>query len=150
MEKPATSPIRILIADDNPQGTELLEAYLAETDFQVKTAADGEQTLDLISRWKPDILLLDIMMPRMSGFEVCKRLRANPETRSLPIIMVTALDQHADVERAVEAGTDDFISKPVRKDELLPRLHALLKSREGKTDLERTLRYLGALQNEGN
>ena len=76
----SSNQFKILIADDNPQGAELLEAYLAETDFLVKTAGDGEQTLKMVSEWNPDLILLDIMMPRMSGFEVCKRLRSNAQT----------------------------------------------------------------------
>jgi two-component system alkaline phosphatase synthesis response regulator PhoP len=141
--------VKILIADDNPQGAELLEAYLADTDFLVKTAGDGEQTLKIVSEWNPDLILLDIMMPKMSGFEVCKRLRSNAETKSIPVIMVTALDQLADVERAVDAGTDDFISKPIKQNELLLRINALLKARHSANDLARTLTYLEALQQSG-
>src|SRR4051812_14467667 len=102
---------RILIADDNPQGVELLEAYLSNTDYELRTAADGEQTLREVSTWHPDLILLDIMMPRISGFEVCKRLRSDPSTRDIAVLMVTALDQPSDIDRAVEAGTDDFLSK---------------------------------------
>src|SRR5687767_5901050 len=100
-------PARVLIADDNPQGVELLEAYLAETDYDIQTAADGEDTLNKVRAWNPDLILLDIMMPKISGFEVCKRLRARPETKDIAVLMVTALDQPSDIERAVEAGTDD-------------------------------------------
>lgn len=142
----SATPARILIADDNAQGAELLEAYLADTDYQVKTVTDGEQALRMISEWNPDLLLLDIMMPRMSGFEVCKRVRLDPKTRSLPVIMVTALDQHVDVERAVDAGTDDFISKPIKQSELLLRIKSLLKARNCTNDLDRTLTYLETLQ----
>src|SRR5262245_42280748 len=102
---------RILIADDNPQGVELLEAYLAGGDYEIRTAADGEETLRQVAQWPPDLLLLDIMMPKISGFEVCKRLRANPATRDIPVLMITALDQPSDVERAVDAGTLDFVTK---------------------------------------
>ncbi|MFN6049296.1 MAG: response regulator, partial [Planctomycetia bacterium] len=110
-----SSQAKILIADDNPQGAELIEAYLSDTNYLVKTVSDGEQALRMVQEWEPDLLLLDIMMPRMSGFEVCKRLRGDTKTRHSPVIMVTALDQHVDVERAVDAGTDDFISKPIRQ-----------------------------------
>jgi DNA-binding response OmpR family regulator len=144
-----SNQFKILIADDNPQGAELLEAYLAETDFLVKTAGDGEQTLKMVSEWNPDLILLDIMMPRMSGFEVCKRLRSNAQTKTIPVIMVTALDQLADVERAVDAGTDDFISKPIKQNELLLRINALLKARHSANDLARTLTSLEALQLSG-
>jgi two-component system alkaline phosphatase synthesis response regulator PhoP len=137
---------RVLIADDNPQGVELLEAYLAECDYDIATAADGEATLQKVYSWKPDLILLDIMMPRLSGFEVCKRLRANPATRDIAVLMVTALDQATDVETAVEAGTDDFITKPINKTELLLRVKALIDSRSQANELERTLAYIGRVQ----
>lgn len=137
---------RILIADDNPQGVELLEAYLDELEAEVRTAGDGEATLKLVNEWKPDVLLLDIMMPRMSGFEVCKRLRSNPATRNLGVLMVTALDQPVDIERAVEAGTDDFLTKPINKNELLRRVKALLKSKNAKSPLEDVLNYVEMVQ----
>jgi two-component system, OmpR family, alkaline phosphatase synthesis response regulator PhoP len=139
-------PHRILIADDNQQGVELLEAYLDELGAEVKTAGDGEATLKLVQEWKPDLLLLDIMMPRMSGFEVCKRLRANPATQNLAILMVTALDQSVDIERAVEAGTDDFLTKPIIKHDLLVRVKALLAGKDNKNELDRVLKYMDAVQ----
>jgi DNA-binding response OmpR family regulator len=86
------------------------------------------------------------MMPKLSGFEVCRRLRADPATRDVAVLMVTALDQATDVETAVEAGTDDFIIKPINKTELLLRVRAMLESRSRSTDLERTLAYLGRVQ----
>src|SRR5687768_8194779 len=108
----AHRPARILIAEDTPQAGELLQAYLADTDYELRVAADGEQTRQQVAAWGPDLILLDVMMPRVSGFEVCKRLRADPATRDIAVLMITALDQPSDVERAVEAGTDDFLSKP--------------------------------------
>jgi CheY-like chemotaxis protein len=143
--KAAAPPPRILIADDNPQGVELLEAYLAGTDYDIETAADGEETLRKVRDWRPDLILLDIMMPRISGFEVCKRLRADPATREVGVLMITALDQHSDVERAVEAGTDDFLTKPINKTELLLRVASILKSRLYKRDLDRALAYILAV-----
>jgi DNA-binding response OmpR family regulator len=140
---------RILIADDNPQGVELLEAYLTGTDYAIRTAADGEETLKCIREWSPDLILLDIMMPKISGFEVCKRLRANPATRDTAVLMITALDQPSDVERAVEAGTDDFLTKPINKTELLLRVRSLLKSRKNKQELARALAYIEAVEHEG-
>src|SRR5262245_28322013 len=137
---------RILIADDNPQGVELLEAYLTGTDYDVRTAADGDATLKLVREWKPDLILLDIMMPKISGFEVCKRLRADPATRDVAVIMVTALDQPSDIERAVEAGTDDFLTKPINKADLLVRVRSALKSRAEKRELDRTLSYIEAVE----
>jgi CheY-like chemotaxis protein len=137
---------RILIADDNLQGLELLEAYLSGGDYEIATASDGEETLRQVKQWQPDLLLLDIMMPKISGFEVCKRLRADPTTRDVAIIMVTALDQPSDIERAVEAGTDDFLTKPINKTELLLRVRSVLKSRLNKRDLDRALAYIEAVE----
>jgi PleD family two-component response regulator len=148
-ESPAMPP-RVLIADDNPQGVELLEAYLAENDYEIRTASDGEETLRQVAEWQPDLILLDIMMPKISGFEVCKRLRANPATRDMAILMITALDQPSDVERAVEAGTDDYLTKPINKTELFLRVRSLLKSRLNKRDLDRALAYIEAVERGGN
>ena len=135
-------PPKILIADDNPQNVELLEAYLADVECEIETAVDGEETLQRVASFRPDLLLLDVMMPRLSGFEVCRKLRANPETRDLMILMVTALNETSDYDRGVQAGTDDFLSKPVNKVELLCRVRSLLRVRHFKNQLERTLAYL--------
>ncbi len=141
MELPQNPP-KILIADDNVQNVELLEAYLSGIDCDIETAVDGEDTLRKVASFRPDLLLLDIMMPRLSGFEVCIKLRANPDTRDLLILMVTALDEPSDFERGVQAGTDDFLTKPVNKVELLCRIRSLLRVRHLKTQLDRTLAYL--------
>ncbi len=144
---PETSPPpRVLIADDNAQGVELLEAYLSDSDYEIATAADGEETLRKIKQWHPDLILLDIMMPKISGFEVCKRLRADPATHDIAVLMITALDQPSDIERAVEAGTDDFLTKPINKIELLLRVRSVLKSRLNKRDLDRALAYIEAVE----
>ena len=135
-------PPRVLIADDNPQGAELLEAYLGDCGYELRTAADGEEALRAVAAWQPDLILLDVMMPRISGFEVCKRLRAGAATRDVAVLMVTALDQPSDIERAVEAGTDDFLSKPINKNELLLRVRSLLRSRQNKRELDRALAYI--------
>jgi PleD family two-component response regulator len=141
----AESP-RILIADDNPQGVELLEVYLGACDYELRTAADGEDTLRQVHAWHPDLILLDIMMPKISGFEVCKRLRSDPATRDTAVLMITALDQRTDWERAVEVGADDFLTKPINKNELLLRVRSLLKSRMYKRDLDRALAYIEAVE----
>jgi two-component system alkaline phosphatase synthesis response regulator PhoP len=140
------TPPRVLIADDDPLGAELLEAYLSESDYELRTASDGEQTLHVVADWHPDLILLDVMMPRISGFEVCKRLRADPATRGIAILMITALDQPSDVDRAVDAGTDDFVSKPINKTDLLLRVRALLRSREKKSELDRALTYIEGVE----
>jgi two-component system alkaline phosphatase synthesis response regulator PhoP len=137
---------RILIADDNPQGLELLEAYLSGTDYAVATAVDGEETLRKVQSFQPDLILLDIMMPKISGFEVCKRLKANPATQDIVVLMVTALDQPHDIDKAVDAGTNDFLTKPINKTELLIRIKAALKCRPHKSQLEQSLAYIDGVQ----
>lgn len=142
----AKSPLaRILVAEDNAQGAELLEAYLADTGYEVRTTADGDSTLRVTREWKPDLVLLDVMMPRLSGFEVCKQIKADPATRRVAVIMVTALDQPSDIERAVEVGTNDFLTKPINKNELLLRVRAMLAHRGGQ-ELPDTIDYINAVQ----
>jgi two-component system alkaline phosphatase synthesis response regulator PhoP len=145
LDHTASAP-KIVIADDNAQNVELLEAYLSDFDCEIRTAHDGEQTLEVVNQFAPDLLLLDVMMPRLSGFEVCKKLRSNPATKDLLILMVTALNEAADFERGVLAGTDDFLTKPVNKVELLCRIRSLLRVRHLKTQLDRTLAYLAEFE----
>jgi CheY-like chemotaxis protein len=139
----------VLIADDDPKGAELLEAYLAGTDYELAVAGDGEQALRQVADWHPDVILLDIMMPRISGFEVCKRLRADPATHAIGVLMITALDQPSDHERAVEAGADDFVTKPINKNDLLLRVRSLLGSLPHKRELDRALAYIEAVERGG-
>ena len=135
-QEPA-APARLLIVDENPQILELLEAYLESLPVQVRLAANGEAALAAVEREVPDLILLDIMMPRRSGFEVCRLLKDDPRYRDIPIIMVTALNEVGDMERARECGCDDFLSKPVNKIELLTRVQNLLKMRQLKQSLNR-------------
>lgn len=137
---------KVLVVDDNDQNLELLVAYLDAEPYQVTTATDGVEALDRIQADKPDMILLDIMMPKMSGFEVCRKLKSDPETRDIPIIMVTALNELSDIERGVDSGTDDFISKPVNRLELLTRVKSLLRVRHLKSELDRALAYLGEVE----
>jgi two-component system cell cycle response regulator len=132
----------ILIVDDNQQNLELLQAYLDELPGTILTASDGVAAMAIIDSEPVDLVLLDVMMPKMSGFEVCKKLKSSPRTRSIPIIMVTALNELGDIERGVESGTDDFLSKPVKKLELLTRVKSLLRVRYLKRELDRTLAYI--------
>src|SRR3990170_1457217 len=97
---------RILIADDNEPNVELLEAYLSGLDVETAVAVDGRDTLNKVAEFQPDLILLDIMMPKLSGFEVCKQLKSNPKTSGIMILMVTALNELGDIERAVQASTD--------------------------------------------
>ena len=117
----------ILVVDDLPQNIELLEAYLAPQGYEIFTAANGEEALGKISANQIDLILLDIMMPGMDGFEVTRRIRQDGTQRLLPIILVTSLNDREDRIRGIEAGCDDFISKPVDKMELLARVRSLLK-----------------------
>jgi CheY-like chemotaxis protein len=118
---------RILLVDDNLQNLELMQAYLESLPCRLSTAADGVEAMAAMERERPDLVLLDVMMPRMSGFEVCQKLKSNPATRDIVVIMVTALHEVGDYERAVECGTDDFLTKPVNKLELVTRVKSLLR-----------------------
>lgn len=129
----------ILIVDDNDQNVELVQAYLEPLGCKVLTASDGRQAIDMVESDEGqaiDLILLDVMMPRMSGFEVCRKLKDDPATRHILILMVTALNELGDIERGVESGTDDFISKPVNKLELLTRVKSLLRVRHLKQQME--------------
>ena len=120
---------KVLIVDDNQQNLELIQAYMESLPCRLEVATDGAEAMASIAREQPDLVLLDVMMPRMSGFEVCQKLKGNPSTRDIVIIMVTALHEVSDMERAVECGCDDFVSKPVNKVELLARVRGLLALR---------------------
>jgi two-component system alkaline phosphatase synthesis response regulator PhoP len=139
---------KILVVDDNEQNLELIQAYLEDIECKTIPAQDGIIALDIIKANKPDLVLLDVMMPKMSGFEVCRRIKNNPATADLPVIMVTALSEMGDIERAIESGTDDFLSKPVNKFELLTRVKTMLKLKHLTDKLEKTLAYLSELEKE--
>ena len=134
--------VRILIADDNQANCELLEAYLAQVDCEVAFAVDGQQTLDQVASFQPDLILLDVMMPKLSGFEVCQQLKANADTRKILVLMVTALNERGDIERAVEAGTDDFLSKPVNKAALIKRVENMLATKDVADENQRLREYI--------
>ena len=138
----------VLIVDDNPQNVELLQAFLESLPVKLVTAVDGVDALEKVRQYNPDLILLDIMMPRMSGFQVCKRIKSEPATRDIQILMVTALNELGDIEQASECGTDDFVSKPVNKFELLTRVKSLLRVRHLKSELERALTYLNEIEQE--
>ena len=144
----STGTSRILIADDNEPNRELLEVYLADVDCEIATAVDGSDTLEKVASFEPDIILLDIMMPKLSGFEVCQQLKADPVTRQIMVLMVTALGELGDIERAVEAGTDDFLSKPVNKIELVKRVENMLKLRHVSDELQRLRSYISSMDND--
>ena len=129
----------ILLVDDNEQNLELIQAYLEELPCRIRTARDGVEAVRMIDEDCPDLVLLDVMMPRMSGFEVCQKIKSSDATRDVKVIMVTALHETGDFERAVEVGTDDFITKPVNKLELLTRVRSLLEYRIVKKQFDRLM-----------
>ena len=138
----------VLIVDDNPQNLELLQAFLESLPLTVHTAVDGIDALEKVKQYHPDLILLDIMMPRLSGFQVCRKIKADPATRDIQVLMVTALSELGDIEQATECGTDDFVSKPVNKFELQVRVKSLLRVRHLKSELERALGYLREVEQE--
>lgn len=142
-------PSRVLVVDDNAQNLELLCAYMEDVpNVTTIPATNGVEALAAVADDPPDLILLDIMMPRMSGFEVCRQLKSDPETRDIQIVMVTALNELGDHERAVECGTDEFLTKPVNRVELITRVKSLLRVRHLKQKLQKTLDGLGDAPNK--
>ncbi len=143
MKSPGSSvPARILVVDDELQNLELIEALLSPEGYEVFPAASGEEGLAAAHEKRPDLIILDLMMPGLSGFEVCARLRTHPQTAGIPVLFVTALTQDADKARALAAGGDDFLTKPFQRTELLARIETLLKVRHLNSDLDCALTYL--------
>lgn len=146
--EPNLSNSRLLLADDNQQNRELLEAYLLGEGYQIEMAVDGQETIEKVAEVEPDLILLDIMMPRMSGYEVAKQLKSDDETKNIPILMVTALNEMGDIERAVKAGCDDFLTKPVNRLELQTRVRSLLRVRHLTNERDRLLAYLAEVDQQ--
>lgn len=136
---------RILVVDDNIQNVELLEAILISNDYDIYKAYSGEDALRIIEEVAPHVILLDIMMPGMNGYDVCKRIKDNIVTRFIPIVMLTALNSLDDRVKGIEAGADDFISKPFHKTELLARVKSLVRIRGLVKDLESAQNVLFSL-----
>ena len=147
-ENNTMTPPMVLVVDDNQQNLELLLAHLEDVECETVSAADGAEALEIVKNSPPDIILLDVMMPRMSGFEVCRRIKNDPKTTDIPVIMVTALNELGDIERAINSGTDDFLSKPINKWELLTRVRTMLKLKNLTDKLERTLAYLSEIEEQ--
>jgi CheY-like chemotaxis protein len=139
---------RILIADDNQANCDLLEAYLGDLDCQIEFAHDGKETLERVASFQPDLILLDVMMPKLNGFEVCRKVKDNESTKRIMVLMVTALNELGDIERAVASGTDDFLSKPINKVELLKRVENMLKLKDVSDENERLRRYIQEMDDE--
>jgi CheY-like chemotaxis protein len=141
-------PNRILIVDDNQANRELLEAYLSTLDCELDIAVDGREALDKARTFRPDLILLDVMMPKLSGFEVCLKIKQDAELKGIMILMVTALNELGDIERAVDAGTNDFLSKPVQKLELLKRVENLLALKGVTDENERLRQYIQRMEDQ--
>jgi len=124
------SPAKILVVDDTPRNVKLLADLLTVKGYSVSTAASGREALALVDAEPPDLVLLDVVMPEMSGYEVCEKIRASHATAMLPVIMVTALDPAVERVKGIDAGADDFLSKPINQAELLARVKSLLRIKE--------------------
>lgn len=136
----------ILVVDDEVASRELLEAILIGAGYRVEQAEGGTAALGQATRTPPDLILLDLMMPGMSGFEVCQRLKRDPMTEGVPVIVVTAFGQVRSKEDALSSGADDFVLKPVNSKDLRTRVSAMLKVRRIRQDLDRALAYLHELE----
>ena len=137
---------KIMVVDDTPMNVKLLVDLLGFHDYEVVTASSGIEALEQVTKERPDLVLLDVVMPGMSGYEVCQKIRGDPETAVLPVIMVTALDPAQERVHGIEAGADDFLPKPINKTELLARVRSLLRVK----DLHDTVRSQAAQLSEWN
>jgi len=138
---------KVLIVDDTPQNLKLIGDLLSANGYEVTTASSGEEGLAKVASDKPDLILLDVMMPGMSGYDVCRRVRADAETALLPVVLVTSLDPQQERVRGIEAGADDFLSKPINRPELFARVRSLLRVKSLQDEVARqaaTLRELNA------
>jgi putative two-component system response regulator len=135
----ANQPITgtILVADDQSSNRELLEALLTTQGFKIMAVPDGAAALEELTRVQADLVLIDVMMPRMNGFEACEKIKPNPDTYLIPVIMITALTDKHDRPEGIRVGADDFLSRPVDRTELLARVRSLLKLKQRTDELER-------------
>ena len=124
------APAKILVVDDTPKNVKLLADLLSAKGYAVATASSGAEALAKVEAEKPDLVLLDVVMPEMSGYEVCRKIRENPKAGILPVVMVTALDPSEERIKGLEAGADDFLTKPINQPELLARVKSLLRIKE--------------------
>jgi class 3 adenylate cyclase len=138
-----SAPAKVLVVDDLPQNVKLLADLLAFKGYAVVTASSGPEALEKVDAERPDLVLLDVMMPEMSGYEVCRKIRENPAAGILPVVMVTSLDPAQERIKGLEAGADDFLSKPVNQAELLARVRSLVRVKQLYDTVERQAAQLG-------
>ena len=142
---PATGN-RILVVDDTPANIQALAAVLKEQGYQISVATNGKQALDVVARIRPDLILLDVMMPEMDGFETCRRLKASEEWREIPVIFLTAKTETADIVQGFELGAVDYVAKPFNAHELLARVHTHLALRRQQRELQENYQRLSELE----
>ena len=139
---PAGPPAKVLVVDDTPHNVKLLADLLTVKGYEVATAVNGEEAIAKVGTERPDIVLLDVMMPGLSGYAVCERLRASPDTALLPIVLVTSLDPQQERVKGIEAGADDFLSKPINQPELFARVRSLLRVKALQDEVRRQAQTL--------
>jgi len=137
-------PSRVLIVDDTPANVKLLEDLLAFHGYEIEAASDGEAALAMIRENTPDLVLLDVVMPGLSGYDVCRAIRADARLAMLPVVMVTALEDREERVKGIEAGADDFLSKPINPPELLARVKSILRIRRLYETVQRQKEQLAA------
>jgi signal transduction histidine kinase len=135
-ESAESRAVDILVVDDDPRNCRLLEGYLRSEGYGVRCAADGAEALEMAACTIPDVVLLDVMMPGMNGFEVCKELKARPDTRLTQVILVTALDGTPHRVEGLDGGADDYVTKPVRREEFMAKIRAVIRARRLLLELE--------------
>src|SRR5580765_1098734 len=128
---------KVLVVDDTPHNVKLLADLLGAKGYAVATAVNGEEALAKVASESPDLVLLDVMMPGLSGYDVCRRLRADPATALLPIVLVTSLDPQGERVKGIEAGADDFLPKPINQAELFARVRSLLRIKALQDEVRR-------------
>ena len=139
----------ILIVDDEPINVDMLSQELAEEGYTILTAFDGEEALIKVQDHQPDLILLDVMMPKVDGFTACRILKGSGKTIFIPVIMLTALRGHEDRIQGIDAGADDFISKPFDRDELLAKIRALLRQKRHREEQEHNRNLVGRWAGSG-
>ena len=132
-----STPAKVLVVDDTPHNVKLLADLLAVKGYAVATAVNGEEALVKVAAEQPDLVLLDVMMPGLSGYDVCRRLRADPRTALLPVVLVTSLDPQQERVKGIEAGADDFLPKPINQAELFARVRSLLRIKSLQDEVRR-------------